>query len=74
MTLKIGRYEIVIFKVTKLETYPVEIDQAQRQANADAIRNSETFKAIVERAKALRAMRDNGDEFANKYIENIARC
>lgn len=57
MTIKIGKYQIVLFKVTKLETYKVQIDRDAARRQADEIKSSAEFQALKERAQAARRMR-----------------
>lgn len=57
MTIKIGKFQIVLFKITKLETYQVKIDRDAARRQADEIKSSAEFQALRERAQAARRMR-----------------
>lgn len=56
MTIKIGKFQIVL-KITKLETYKVQIDRDAARRQADEIKSSAEFQALRERAQAARKMR-----------------
>lgn len=73
MTINLFGIKIEI-KVTKVETFRAEINQAQRQADAAAIISSEHFQALKEQAARARALRQIADtSFGQQMIENIAR-
>ncbi len=57
MTITIAGYRITHFKLERLERFTVQIDAEQRQADADAIRQSAAFQDIKAKAAALRAAR-----------------
>lgn len=57
MTIKIGKFQIVLFKITKLETYKVQIDRDAARRQADEIKSSAEFQALKARAQAARRMR-----------------
>ena len=57
MTLKIFGYQIVIFKITKLEKWNGSIDQGARENSVNEIKNSAEFQSIKARAAAIRANR-----------------
>lgn len=57
MTIKIGNIQIVLFKITKLETYKIQIDRDAARRQADEIKSSAEFQALKERAQAARKMR-----------------
>lgn len=57
MTIKIGRYKIVLFQITKLETFKFDVDTAAAKKQADEIKESAQFAELKARAAAARAAR-----------------
>ena len=57
MTITIAGYRITLFKFERLERFAVQIDQTQRKADAEAIKQSAAFQDIKAKAAALRSAR-----------------
>lgn len=57
MKIKIGKLQITVFEIVKLETFKVEVNKEASKQEANAIKDTESFKELTEKAKALRALR-----------------
>jgi len=57
MTFIFFGYRITLFRFERLERFTVQIDHAQRKADADAIKNTKAFSELKERARNLRMTR-----------------
>lgn len=55
MTIKIGSFQIVLFKVTKLERYDVNVNKEASAQQASEIKQSAYFQELKAKAQALRA-------------------
>lgn len=55
MTIKIGSFQIVLFKVTKLERYNVVVNKEASAQQASEIKQSAYFQELKIKAQALRA-------------------
>lgn len=59
MTITLGNIRITILKIETLRPEPLgfAVDREQTKRDADAIKNSESFRQIKERAAQIRASR-----------------